>query len=135
MTDEENDKTSIETLLKSYETALNAGDANAIMDLLVENPIFIQQNAQPVIGRDLFRKTTEQTFKTIKFDEHFTLHEVEISGDQAWARTSASVKIRNLASGKETVGGGNQLWVFTREDGGWKVRSYMAAASSPPPAS
>jgi ketosteroid isomerase-like protein len=115
------DKSSIETLLKSYETALNAVDTNAIMDLLGASPIFMIQNSQATAGRDAVRKQTDQTFKAIKFDVHFTLHEAEIQGDLAWARTSHPK--------------GNQLWIFQRENGKLKVHRYMAAANSPPPAS
>lgn len=111
----------IETLLRSYETALDAGDTKAIMNLLGANPVFIIQNSQAQVGRDTIRNQTDQTFKAIKFDVHFTLHEVEIQGDTAWARTSHPR--------------GNQLWIFHRENSKWKVHRYSAAANSPPQAS
>ena len=68
------DKSSIETLLKSHKTALNAGDTNAIMDLLGVNPGYIIQNSRATVGRDAVRKQTDQTFKAVKFDVHLTLH-------------------------------------------------------------
>jgi ketosteroid isomerase-like protein len=108
----------IETLLRSYETALDAVDTNSIMDLLGTNPVFIIQNSPAQVGRDTIRKQTDQTFKATKFDIHFNVQEVEILGDLAWARTSHPR--------------GNQLWIFHRENDKWKVHRYSAAANSPP---
>lgn len=115
------DKSSIETLLKSYESALNAGNTNASMDLFGTEPVLMIQNSPATTGRDAVQRQIEQTYKAVKFDVHFAVHEIEIQKDLAWARTSHPR--------------GNQLWIFRRENGEWKVHRYMAAANSPPQAS
>lgn len=112
------EKKEIENLLKDYESALNTGDTDSSMKLFGANPILIIQNSPATIGRVAVRTQTAGTFKAIKFDVHFSLHEFETQGDIAWARTSHPK--------------GNQLWILHREDGKWKVHRYMAAANSPP---
>ena len=117
MAQQQVEEDAIEALIKSYETALNAGDTDAIMDLLGASPVYLIQNAPATVGRDPVRKQTEQTFKTVKFAVRFAVHEVETRGDLAWARSSHAK--------------GNQLWIFHLENGKWKVHRYMAAANSP----
>ena len=132
MTEDSEVRPQIETLLKRYETALNSSDLDAIMNLVVADPVFILANMPATTDGNRFRENTAETFKHVKFNHHFTLQEVETSGKLAWGRTTTATRTRNLDSGKEIEGGSNQLWVFQREDGGWKVRSYMAASDRPP---
>ena len=125
----------IETLLNSYGTALNSSNAGAILDLYGSAPVVIQQNSQAVVGRDAVRKSLDQALKTLKFDYAINIDEVEISGDVAWARTTATNRIRNLATGKQAEFGVNQVWVFRSESGAWKIHLYFYSASSPTTAS
>ncbi len=123
----------VERLLKAYETALNAGDISAIMDLYGANPVFMPQNAPAMIGRDAVRKGYEYVFKTLKLNVRFTIHETETSGDTGWGRTSSAGKQRFLATGKEVSESNNELYVFKREDEGWKIHRYLFAEAIPTP--
>jgi uncharacterized protein (TIGR02246 family) len=87
--------TTIESLMKSYEAALNASDSAAVMDLYGMNPIFVPQNAPAMVGRDAIKKAYDLVFSTIKLNVRFTVHEVETLGDTAWGRTSSAGRQRN----------------------------------------
>ncbi len=117
--------------LKTYETALNANDIDSILELYGREPVFMPQHAPALIGRQAVRAGYEQVFATIKLDVQFTVHEVEEAGDWAWARTSSAGRTRILASGIEVAEGNNELFVFHREDGAWKIHRYLFATTQP----
>lgn len=132
MNKEEEDKSSIEKLLKSYETALNTVDVKAALDLYGANPVFMPPNFQAIAGRDAVSRAYDQALKgSRRLNEHFTIHEVEVIGDVAWAHVSSAVRIRNLATGNETEAGSNQLYILRRENGEWKIHRYMYCPSRP----
>jgi uncharacterized protein (TIGR02246 family) len=125
--------TTVESLLKAYEMALNTSDTAAVMDLYGANPIFMPQNAPAMVGRDAVRKAYDQVFSTIKLNVRFTVHEVETLGGTAWGRTTSQGKTKILATGKDIAESNNELYVFKLEDGGWKIHRYLFAEAIPTP--
>ncbi|MEW3423847.1 nuclear transport factor 2 family protein, partial [Pseudomonas aeruginosa] len=87
----------IQSILQSYETALNANDIDAILDLYGEAPVFMPQHAPALVGREAVRAGYQQVFASIKLQIRFDIHEVEVIGDWAWARTSSAGRTRLLA--------------------------------------
>ena len=122
---------SIQSLLRSYETALNTGAIEAIVDLYGSEPVFMPQHAPALVGRDAVRAGYEQVFATIKLDVRFEIHEVEEAGDHAWARTSSTGRTKVLATGEEVAEGNNELFIFRREHGVWKIHRYLFATTQP----
>jgi uncharacterized protein (TIGR02246 family) len=122
---------SIETILKTYETALNANDIEAILGLYGGDPVFMPQHAPALVGRDAVRAGYEQVFGTIKLTIRFDIHEVQEAGDWAWARTSSAGRTRILASGADIDEGNNELFVFRRETGEWKIHRYLFSTNRP----
>jgi uncharacterized protein (TIGR02246 family) len=121
----------VESLLKAYETALNASDTDAVMDLYSANPVLMPQNAPAMVGQGAVRKAYDQVFSAIKLNIRFKIHEVETLGDTAWGRTTSSGRQKILAAGKEVDEGNNELYVFKRENGGWKIHRYLFAEYLP----
>jgi uncharacterized protein (TIGR02246 family) len=121
----------IEETLKAYETALNDNDIDAILDLYSSEPVFMPQYAPALIGRDAVRAGYDRVFATIKLAVHFDIHEVEEAGSWAWARTSSAGRTRILATGAEVIEGNNELFLFRREDGAWKIHRYLFATNKP----
>ena len=122
---------SIESQLKAYEKALNTNDIETILGLYGQAPVFMPQHAPALVGRDAVRAGYRQVFDTIKLNVEFSIHEVEILGDTAWARTSSAGRTRILAAGIEVAEGNNELFVFKRENGDWKIHRYLFATSEP----
>ena len=122
---------SIQSLLRSYETALNTGAIEDIVDLYGGEPVFMPQHAPALVGRDAVRAGYEQVFATIKLDVRFEIHEVEEAGDYAWARTSSTGRTKILAAGEEVAEGNNELFIFRREQGAWKIHRYLFATTQP----
>ena len=49
----------------------------------------------------------------------------------AWLRSTSAGRIKVLATGVESADSFNQLFVFRRESGAWKIRSYLYASNRP----
>lgn len=122
---------SLHALIKTYETALNANDIDTILGLYGESPVFMPQHAPALVGREAVRAGYQQVFETIKLNIVFDIHETEEAGDWAWARTSSSGSTRILAAGLEVAESNNELFVFRRENGAWKIHRYLFATSQP----
>ena len=45
----------IKTIIENYQTALNAGDVDAILGLYGSDPIFMPQHSAALAGRDAVR--------------------------------------------------------------------------------
>jgi uncharacterized protein (TIGR02246 family) len=123
---------SIQSVLKAYETALNTNDTDTILDLYGADPVFMPQHAPALIGRDAVRAGYEHVFNTIKLAIAFDIHEVEEIGDRAWARTSSAGTQTVLATGEVTQEGNNELFVFRKEGGAWKIHRYLFSTNQPP---
>lgn len=122
---------SIQSILRSYETALNSNAIDTILDLYGSEPVFMPQHAPVLVGRAAVRAGYEQVFATIKLDVRFEIHEVEETGDYAWARTSSSGRTKILAAGMDVTEGNNELSIFRRENGSWKIHRYLFATNQP----
>lgn len=122
----------IQTILKSYGAALNGNDIEAIMGLYGNTPVFMPQHAPALVGRDAVRAGYTRVFNTIKLNVRFDVHEVEEAGEWAWARTSSAGRTRILSNGAENTEGNNELFVFRRENGAWKIHRYLFSTNQPP---
>jgi uncharacterized protein (TIGR02246 family) len=121
----------IKELLKTYESALNTNDVEGILALYGSDPVFMPQHAPALVGRDAVRAGYEQVFATIKLDVRFEVHEIEEAGDRAWARTSSAGRTRILAAGAEVTEGNNELFIFRRESGEWRIHRYLFSTNQP----
>jgi uncharacterized protein (TIGR02246 family) len=122
----------IDTLLKTYETALNGNDIETILGLYGDSPVFMPQHAVALVGRDAVRAGYAHVFNTIRLTVRFDVHEVQEAGQWAWARTSSAGRTRILSSGAEVAEGNNELFVFRREKGAWKIHRYLFSTNQPP---
>jgi len=115
----------IQTLISQYETELNASNVDGVLALYGKNPTFMPQNSSAQVGRAAVKQTYKNVFNTIKLDIKFTIYEIEVLGDTAWARTSSSGKTKILAKDVVISEGNNELFIFKNEDGTWKIYQYL----------
>lgn len=121
----------IEELIKSYEVALNASDVERILALYGSEPVFMPQHAPALVGREAVRAGYQQVVDTLKLNIAFEIHEIEQMGDWAWARTSSAGRTRILAAGVDVTEGNNELFVFRREGGAWRIHRYLFSTHQP----
>ena len=120
-----------EQVIKRYEVSLNAGDVTSIMTLYGATPVFMPQHSVAQSGRKAVKKAYESVFKNIDLNISFTIYETEIYGNTAWARTSSAGQTTLLANGKKIKEGNNELFIFKKEKGEWKIHRYLFSTTTP----
>ena len=127
--DTNNDK--IQGVIVKYESALNASNADGVLKLYGKSPIFMPQHAPAQIGRAAVKQAYNNVFNSIKLDVKFSVHDVEVLGDTAWARTSSAGKTTILANNVMVNEGNNELFIFKKENGDWKIHRYLFSTNQP----
>lgn len=120
-------------ILDAYSKALDANDVETLVGLYTADGVFMREDMAAVVGRDALRASYKEVFATLKVSLGFKVQEAEQSGDLGWARSLSTGKVKVLASGAETAESYNQLVVFKKEGGAWKIRSYLYASSKAAP--
>jgi ketosteroid isomerase-like protein len=126
-----NNSSDIQGVILKYESALNASNTGDVLKLYGKNPTFMPQHAPAQVGREPVKQAYDNVFNTIKLDIKFSIHEVEVMGDTAWARTSSSGKTKILADNVVVNEGNNELFIFKKENGDWKIHQYLFSTNQP----
>jgi uncharacterized protein (TIGR02246 family) len=121
----------IQGVISKYESALNASNADDVLKLYGKNPTFMPQHAPAQVGRAAVKQAYDNVFNTIKLDIKFSIHEVEVLGDTAWARTSSAGKAKIMAENVVVNEGNNELFIFKKENGDWKIHQYLFSTNQP----
>ncbi len=121
-----------EEVINRYEQALNASSTDEVMKLYGENPVFMPQHSTALEGREAVRAGYDHVFRTIQLNIKFTVHEIEEFGELAFARTSSAGTTKILANQATVKEGNNELFIFRKESGDWKIHRYLFATSNPP---
>jgi uncharacterized protein (TIGR02246 family) len=123
----------IVTAIKAYEKSLNTSDTQAALELYGSDPVFMPEFAGALSGRDAVKAGYDHVFAAIKLNVTFTIHEVvEMGGDLAYVRTTSAGKTEILANKTTAKEANNELFIFRKEDGKWKIHRYLFASSNPP---
>ena len=121
-------------VIKAYEKSLNASDTKGALALYGEDPIFMPQYSTALIGREAVKNGYVHVFNTLKLNVTFTVHEVVEMGDLAYVRTTSAGKTDILAQQRTVKEGNNELFIFRKEQGKWKIHRYLFASTNPPEA-
>ena len=119
------DQTQIAALLDRYETALNASDVDAVLELYAPDGVFMPSSAPTAEGADQVRASYEFVFSTIQLAIGFSIDEIEVHGDLAFARTGSTGTVRILADGTSAPEENRELFIFEKQRGEWKIARYM----------
>jgi uncharacterized protein (TIGR02246 family) len=122
----------ITNLLRAYEKALNTSDTKAAIALYGSDPVFMAQNAPPFIGRDAVQVCYQHIFEAPKLNVVFNIYEIVEMGDLAYGRTTSAGQQEVLAAHTTSKEANNELFIFRKEEGHWKIHRYLFATSNPP---
>ena len=127
------DEQTIAAVLKQYEAALNASDTEAVLPLYAPEGVFMPQNSPSSTGTQGLRHAYDAVFKAITLKVVFTVIEVQqVSADWAFARTD-SVGVNTIhATGNSSPEANQELFVFQRIAGDWKIARYCFCTTNPP---
>ena len=120
-------------IMDKYAAALKAGDVEALVGLYSPKGVFMREEMKAVVGHDALRAAYKEVFATLKVDLEFTVREAEEAGDMAWVRSVSKGTVKILKTAVEAKQGYNQLVVFRKEGGAWKIRAYLYGSNRPDP--
>jgi len=115
----------LRTLLTTYETSLNAGDAARIEQLYAEDGVFMPAGFPTASGRPAVRGAYDAVFANIRIAIHFTVDELTVKGEVAYARTHSAGTATVVATGASGPEQNRELFGFGRGKNGWKIARYM----------
>jgi uncharacterized protein (TIGR02246 family) len=127
-----NEKAVAEALSK-YQDALNKSDTDAVMKLYAFDGVFMPQNSPSSVGTDEVRKAYDAVFQSIKLTVKFNVAEVvEIAPNWVFARTTSAGTVKVHATGAGGPEANQELFLFQKIDGAWKIARYCFSTTNPP---
>ncbi len=125
----------VAAVLANYEDALNQSDTEAVMKLYAPDGVFMPQHFPSSVGADAVRNAYDGVFEAITLKVKFVVAEVhQIAPDWAIARTNSAGTVTVKATGGGGPEANQELFVFQKIDGAWKIARYCFSTTNPPPA-
>jgi len=121
----------IEQQIRRYQVALNNANTNEVLELYSDTPVFMPQHSVAQIGREQVRAAYQRVFKSIDLDIVFSIEEIDYFSDLAYARTRSAGKVRILANNHTVNEANNELFIFHKEKGQWKIHRYLFSTTNP----
>lgn len=125
------DPAQLVVVMDRYAAALRSGNVDALVALYTPNGVFMREDMPAAVGREALKAAYREVFAALKVDLAFSIQETEVMGDMAWLRSTSKGRVKILSSGTETTNSFDELVVFRRDQGGWKIRSYMYGSNQP----
>jgi len=119
-------------LIRAYEKSLNTSDTQAALTLYGDDPVFMPEFSAALSGRDAVKAGYDRVFSAIKLNVRFTLHEIVEMGDLAYVRTTSAGKTETLENKATVQEANNELFIFRKQKGKWKIHRYLFASCNPP---
>ncbi len=119
------EKSAIEQLLFAYQDSLNTSDVDKSVSLYTNDGVFMPTNAPTATGRTQLTESYGFVFKTIQLHIAFSVDEIVINGDYAFATTASKGTTLIHASGQTVPEENRELFVLQKVDGQWKIARYM----------
>jgi uncharacterized protein (TIGR02246 family) len=119
-------------VLAQYQDALNQSDTEAVMKLYAPDGVFMPQNSPSSVGAEEVRRAYDAVFRTIKLTVKFNVAEVvEMAPNWVFARTNSAGTVKVLASDAGGPEGNQELFLFQKIDGVWKIARYCFSTTNP----
>ena len=114
----------IRSLLSTYEGALNASDAGLAASLYTADGVFMPHQFPSSAGPNI-EGAYKQTFEAIGLNIAFSVDEITVEGDFAYALTRSEGTQTILATNETHPEANRELFTFAKEEGRWKIARYI----------
>jgi uncharacterized protein (TIGR02246 family) len=123
----------VAAVLANYQDALNQSNTDAVMKLYASDGVFMPQHSPSSIGADAVRKAYDAVFNAITLDVKFNVAEIhQIAPDWALARTNSAGTTKVHATGEGGPEANQELFLFQKINGAWKIARYCFSTTNPP---
>ncbi|MQR02792.1 DUF4440 domain-containing protein [Glaciimonas sp. GS1] len=107
-----------------YESALNAGDTKAILDLFANDSVAEWNDKRTYATRQQKMDGYGDLFKIAKFTTVFSYDAINVYGDTAVVRTHHHKGAAVVENGKKVIDLNREVFVLHKVDGAWKIVLY-----------
>ena len=129
------EESAVANVLERYGEALNASDTDAVMALYAADGVFMPQHSASSIGTDAVRRAYAGVFEALTLKVRFDVAEVrQVSESWAFARTNSAGTTTIRATGHTGAEANQELFVFEKVAGDWKIARYCFSTTNPPAA-
>jgi uncharacterized protein (TIGR02246 family) len=123
----------VANVLAQYEKALNDSSTEAAMRLYAPDGVFMPQHSPSSVGSEAVRVAYDKVFETITLKVKFDIAEIhQLSPDWIFARTNSKGTVTVHATSQEQAEANQELFLFQRIDGHWKIARYCFSTTNPP---
>ncbi|MGA7312898.1 MAG: SgcJ/EcaC family oxidoreductase [Silvibacterium sp.] len=127
------DEEAVAAVLASYEEALNQSDTDAVMQLYAADGVFMPQHFPSSVGANAVRKAYDGVFSSITLRVTFAVAEVvQVAPEWAIARTNSAGTVTVHATVESGPEANQELFIFQKIDGAWKIARYCFSTTNPP---
>ena len=127
------DEQAVAAVLGKYQDALNKSDTKAVMELYASDGVFMPQHFPSSVGAVAVRKAYDAVFNAITLTVKFNVAEIhQIAPEWAIARTNSAGTVKVKATGGGGPEANQELFVFQKIDGTWKIARYCFSTTNPP---
>jgi uncharacterized protein (TIGR02246 family) len=124
-------ETAVAEVLAKYQDALNQSDTDAVK-LYAPDGVFMPQNSASSVGAGEVRKAYDAVFKTIRLAVQFNVAEVrEMAPNWVFARTNSAGTVKVHVTGAGGLEANQELFLFQKIDGAWKIARYCFSTTNP----
>ena len=122
----------IAAVLASYQEALSRSDADAVTKLFAADGVLMAQESPSAVGSDAIRQAYGGMFGGIALDIRFQIAEIRpLTPEWAFARIASTGTIEVKATGARVPEANQELFVFQKVDGTWKIARYCFSTTLP----
>lgn len=126
------DEQAIAAVLARYAEAANNSDATAVAELYTDDAVLMAQNSPPAVGKAAVRAAYAGMAEAIKLNIIFAIAEIRLlAPDWACLRSTSTGTIRLLQPGIDIPEANQELFLFQKVDGTWKIARYSFSTVLP----
>ena len=101
--------------------------------LYAPDGVFMPQNSPSSVGADAVRKAYDNVFNMITLGVKVDIAEIhQLAPEWAFARTNSEGKVKVHATGEGGPEANQELFVFQKIAGSWKIARYCFCTTNPP---
>jgi uncharacterized protein (TIGR02246 family) len=126
------DEQAIAAVLARYAEAANNSDATAVAELYTDDAVLMAQNSPPAVGKAAVHAAYAGMAESIKLDIVFEIAEIRLlAPDWACLRSTSTGTIRRVQPGIGIPEANQELFLFQKVDGTWKIARYSFSTVLP----
>lgn len=115
----------LQSLIKSYETALNSSDVQLSVNSFTDDGVLMQPGVPTFTGSAELTGAYEFAYSQLDFNITLAVSEIVVDGDLAYVITSSSGTSTDLATNETNTVANRELFVCKKVNRVWKIARYI----------